>query len=178
MYPWDGKNIYFIGFMATGKSKVGSEFAKIIGWPFCDTDDLIEDRAGKTISEIFEKDGEPVFRKFENDIIAEYSEKKHNIISLGGGAVMSDLNWQLVCQSGLTICLHAALPVLHERIKNRDHRPLLNSLADSELLDKITKMLKIRESRYLEAEYKFESKKEVLASDLANTIFEILRDEI
>lgn len=178
MYPWDGKNIYLIGFMATGKSRVGSDFAKILGWPFYDTDDLIEESAGKSISKIFEQDGEQVFRKIESDVIENLAEKIHNVVALGGGAVMSDDNWRLLCQSGLTICLHATPQVLYERIHGRSHRPLLNSLPDSELMDRIKEMLKIRGPRYAEAHYSFESTQDVPADILANNIFESLRDEI
>jgi shikimate kinase / 3-dehydroquinate synthase len=178
MYPWDGKNIYFMGFMGTGKSKVGREFASLLGWPYLDTDDLIEERAGKTITDIFEQEGEDVFRKIEGDIIKEMSQKKHTVVSLGGGAVVADENWDILNSSGLTICLSASPELIRQRISKKTHRPLVKDFTNDELLQRIKNLLNQRAGRYSMAEYSFESKKEVPASQLANTIFEKLRDDI
>ena len=65
------KHLYFTGFMASGKSRTGRALADRLGRPFVDTDNVIVERAGKSINEIFEQDGEAAFRKMERDVIAQ-----------------------------------------------------------------------------------------------------------
>jgi len=177
MYPWDGRNIYFMGFMATGKSRVGRELARLLGWPFTDTDSLIEQRAGKSISRIFADEGEPRFRQLESEVIREIADRKQWVVALGGGAVMNDGNWQVISQSGLTICLNASVDVLCKRIAEKDHRPLMANASAEELRQRIISMLERRSPFYQKAQYHFESREEVPAKDLAQQIFIYLRDE-
>ena len=178
MYPWDGKNVYFMGFMGTGKSRVGSEFARILGWSHFDTDDLIEQKAQKTITEIFNQDGEDVFRQIESDIINQMAERKHTVVSLGGGAVVSEQNWNVITASGVTICLYATPDLICKRVSQKNHRPLVKDYTKEELLHRIKSLLEQRSGRYSMADYSFESKHEVPANQLANNIFEQLRDDI
>ena len=178
MYLWDGKNVYFMGFMATGKSRVGEEFARLLGWPFFDADSLIEKQAGKSINTIFAQDGSNVFRKLESDIIFELSKKKHRVIALGGGAVVAKKNWQQIKNTGVTICLSATPQVLFDRISRNKDRPLMNDYSAEELLLNINTLLQERLPIYELADYTFESCADVTATDLAMRIFEKLRDEI
>jgi len=125
MYPWDGKNIYFMGFMATGKSNVGRELSRLLGWPFYDTDTLIEQRAGKSISDIFDTEGEEFFRKLERQVVYEVAQTREQVIALGGGAILDDRNWNIISESGVTICLTASVDLLYKRISKKSHRPLV-----------------------------------------------------
>jgi shikimate kinase len=177
MYPWDGKNVYFIGFMGTGKSRVGKAFADLLGWPFADTDALIEDETGLRVSEIFSQSGEPAFRTLENEMVERICGKKQWVISLGGGAVMRDENWRKIQNSGLTICLNADSAVLFKRLARKGQRPLLDGLTDDALYERIVSLLKMREPIYQQAHYHFESREEVSARDLAEKIFLYLQDE-
>ncbi|HPG37856.1 MAG TPA: shikimate kinase [bacterium] len=153
MYPWDGKNIYFMGFMASGKSAVGREMAKMLGWPFHDTDDLVEIKAGKKISSIFEEDGEEAFRNLETQVLQDIAAKRQLVISLGGGAIIREQNRALLKQSGILICLTAPVEILAQRIAMKSHRPLMANLSGPELQAKIAAMLRDREPYYKQADY-------------------------
>jgi shikimate kinase len=177
LYPWDGKNIYFMGFMATGKSKVGKELSKLLGWSFADTDSLIEEIAGKSVSRIFGEDGEPHFRQLEKQVIKEVASQKQMVIALGGGAVVNEENWQLLSQSGLTICLNASIDLLCKRIAEKDHRPLMANASPAELKQRVETLLAKRAPFYQKAQYCFVSLEEVTAKELAIHIFTKLRDE-
>jgi len=178
MYPWDGKNIYFLGFMGTGKSHVGKALAKLLGWPFEDTDHLIEKKAGLRIEQIFAVKGEPHFRALEDQVIEEIAEKRHWIFSLGGGAVVREQNWQLIEKTGLTICLHADREVLYQRLARKSHRPLIKGLAPDAMRQRINSLLAERQPYYDRAQYTFESSEKIRAEELAEQIFTQLRDDI
>ncbi|HWI59672.1 MAG TPA: shikimate kinase, partial [Bacillota bacterium] len=78
-------NLALIGFMGTGKSSVGRLLAQQLHFTFLDTDHVIEERAGKSVSDIFQQDGEPVFREWERKIVAELAQRDKTIIATGGG---------------------------------------------------------------------------------------------
>jgi len=177
VYPFSGKNIYFMGFMAVGKTKVGSGFARFLGWPVYDTDDLIVEHAGKPISEIFKQDGEEAFRKLETDIIADLAGKQNTIVALGGGAVLRDENWEYFRQSGVSICLSSPVEVLEERISRRETRPLMAGLDKPERIQKILKMLQDREPYYRKADFYF-YQDEIPVRDYVNLIFETLIEKL
>ncbi len=178
MYPWDGKNIYFMGFMASGKTAVGKQFSSIMNWPFYDTDLLIEETAGKSISRIFADEGEAGFRKIETDVLKQVADKKHQVVALGGGAVLRDQNWKIIAKSGISICLTAPVAVLANRIIQKSHRPLMANLSGPELLNKIENMLNERQPYYLKADYCFENGGELAVKEFALSIFKIIRDDI
>jgi 3-dehydroquinate synthetase/shikimate kinase len=131
--------------MGTGKTSVANELQKILGWEFIDIDELIIEREGRTINEIFEKEGEVYFRDVESKIIAEVSLLDTKIISTGGGAVLRLENIKNLKQNGMVICLEASPEKIFERLKNDNSRPLLK-VADP--LAKIKEMLEIRKSFY------------------------------
>lgn len=78
-------NIFLIGPPGAGKSTIGQQLAKRLGWNFYDSDKVLEARAGVSISWIFEVEGEPAFRQRETKIIDELTSFKHSIIATGGG---------------------------------------------------------------------------------------------
>ena len=84
------KNVCILGLMGSGKSIIGSKFAKILNFDFMDTDDLIEKKTGKSINQIFDESGESYFRKLEEKFISKVLVKKNYVFSLGGG-VMNNL---------------------------------------------------------------------------------------
>jgi len=178
MYPWDGKNVYFIGFMATGKSRVGREFARLLGRPFIDSDALIEESVGMSISDIFTMEGESAFRQLEIKAVEEISEKKNQVVALGGGAVINEINWQKISGSGLTICLTASADLLYDRISRKSHRPLMANSSPAELLTKIKSLLAQREPYYTRADYCFKSSSALSPGKLAAKIYEQLLDEV
>lgn len=147
-----GKQIFLTGFMATGKSKVGLVLAQCLNRPFVDTDELIVEAAGKTITEIFERGGEAVFRRIEHDCVVRASRMPDAIISLGGGAVTQEENWEVIRKTGVCICFRALAETIFERVSRTEgERPLIVGLDDAGRLAKIREMLAEREPFYSRA---------------------------
>ena len=96
----DNKNIVLTGMPASGKSTVGALLAKKLNRRFIDTDSLIEERAAKSIPQIFAEEGEAAFRDIESQVIAEVSEVGGVIISTGGGAVLRESNISALRENG------------------------------------------------------------------------------
>jgi shikimate kinase / 3-dehydroquinate synthase len=125
-------NIILTGFSYTGKTKVGQKVAWKLGWKFIDIDEEIVRSYGKTISEIFAKDGEERFRELETKALERVSHGSKLVIATGGGAVMSAANRELVRESGIVICLEAKPATIYRRLlkdaadsSNKEPRPLL-----------------------------------------------------
>src|SRR3990170_4632253 len=98
-------NIILTGFMGSGKTEVGKRLAKRLGYTFMDTDLLIEEKTGKSISDIFSKDGELFFRDIETLILTELSGINEHVISTGGGIVTKKENILLLKKTGFIIWL-------------------------------------------------------------------------
>jgi len=114
--------VYLIGFMGAGKSTIGPLLADRLGVPFHDLDDLVVDRAGATIAEIFARDGEARFRDLEVAALADIDEDA--VVSLGGGAFMTEAVRELVSARGTSIYLDWPLEVLAQRVAGDPERPL------------------------------------------------------
>lgn len=169
------KHIFFTGFMASGKSRTGRALADRLHRPYVDTDVVIVERAGKTISEIFEQDGEAKFRKMERDVVAEFATKTEpHVISLGGGALTQAANLKVIRENGTIIRLWAKPEVLSERIGRKNTRPLLANLSDEERLEKIKQMLKDREPNYANADFSVESSNEFTEDHVIEKILHLL----
>ena len=120
------EHIFLTGFMASGKSRTGRTLSERLGRPLVDTDAVIVERAGKSISEIFEQDGEAKFREMERDVIAEIAANETpQVVSLGGGAINNPENVKVIRESGTLIRLWAKPEILSERIGRKNTRPLL-----------------------------------------------------
>ncbi len=166
-----GKNIYLLGFMATGKSRIGRELAQRLRWPYVDTDHCIEESAGHSISEIFRLQGEAAFRELESATIRQVAGRTHQVVSLGGGAIMRPENWRMIQESGLTICLTASVDTIVQRVQRKDNRPLLRGQTREELVKNIQALLNERLPYYRRADYFFESREEVSPYALTDTIY-------
>lgn len=114
-----------VGLMGVGKSTVGRRLARRLKLPFVDADAEIEAAAAMTVSEIFERFGEPHFRDGERRVIARLMEGPAKVIATGGGAFINDETRTLILAEGLAIWLHADVAVLADRVGRRDTRPLL-----------------------------------------------------
>lgn len=147
------KNIVLIGFMGTGKSSVGRLLAKRLRMAWVDLDHAIEDREGRKIKDIFEKEGEPYFRKIEKEAVEHFSSKRDQVITTGGGAVLDPDNLQALKKNGILITLVASPETIYERVKNSKKRPLLNKKED--LLEEITALLEKRRPFYQKSDYYF-----------------------
>ncbi len=142
-------NIVLVGFMGTGKTAVGKKLARVLKREFIDTDKIIEDRAGKTISKIFADDGEANFRDLEAEVIKDISERNGSVIITGGGAVLRDENINNLKKNGIIFCLKAMPEVIYNRVKNDTKRPLLQV---ENPLEKIKEMLEQRKKYYEKAD--------------------------
>ena len=143
------QNLALVGFMGTGKSSVGHLAATELGFSFLDTDELIETRTGKTITDIFAHAGEAVFRRLESDLVAELATRSHTVISTGGGLVVNPANLASLKTHALVVCLWASPETVYQRTRHQDHRPLLQEPAP---LAKIRALLASREVAYRQAD--------------------------
>src|ERR1041385_4027110 len=101
------RNLVLIGFMGSGKSTIGRECARILGYRFRDSDTLIERRAGKSVQDIFAEQGEPEFRKMEASAIVELASMSSIVISTGGGAILDSSNVTALRNTGIVVLLWA-----------------------------------------------------------------------
>ena len=134
------KSIILIGPPGSGKSTLGKALSRKLNLPFTDTDDLIELRTGTSISQIFIDKGESWFRDLEKEILKEELAKLDGVLSLGGGAPLSDSAQEMLREiDGAIIYLDVSLATAAPRVGfNRDRPLLLNNPrgAWQELMDK------------------------------------------
>jgi shikimate kinase len=151
------KNIYLVGFMATGKTSVGKELAKIKKLKFVDLDELIEFKERRTISDIFAKDGEPYFRKLEKKVLREVCREDNFVVACGGGIVLDKDNIDIMKRTGKVVCLSASPKVILNRTSCAGMtRPLLN-VADPG--KQIELLLKLRAPYYALADKRIDTSK-------------------
>lgn len=149
------RNVVLVGFMGTGKSVVGKRVAAELGWPFYDTDQLIEAKAGMKVSRIFETKGEEAFRSMEREVVAEISQRDGCVISTGGGVVADPENVRRLTEKGELICLVATPEVILKRIeRRRDARPLL---LEGDPLVRIKTLLEQRRPYYAQASFSLDT---------------------
>ena len=129
--------IVLVGMMGTGKSTVGKRLAHRLGLGFVDADEEIEQAAGMSIAEIFERFGEPYFRDGERRVIARLLDHAGHVVATGGGAFAQEPTRRLILDRGLAVWLDAEIEVLTERVRRRDHRPLLRGRDPREVLSEL-----------------------------------------
>jgi len=146
------ENIVLIGFMGCGKSTVGRELQQRLGYPLVDMDQVIEQRAGKPITAIFEDEGEAAFRDMETDLLRELSDPDapRRIISTGGGVVGRAENRELLRKLGYVVWLHAPVSVILERTGKNRARPLLHTENPAE---KVRTLMEERQPLYQESSH-------------------------
>jgi shikimate kinase len=142
-------NLALIGFMGAGKSSVGRLVAEQLHFDYLDTDELIQSRTGRTIADIFAKDGEPAFRKLEEQIVAELTARERTVISTGGGLPVNPKNLVSLKTHALVVCLWASPEKIWERVGSQTHRPLLRCPNPQ---TKIRELLAAREPFYRQAD--------------------------
>ena len=122
--------IYLVGFMGCGKTTIGHCLSKKLKWEFVDLDEEIEKRANESISEVFLKYGEQVFREIESDVLVDQihlvCEGQARVVALGGGTFCEAVNRDAIKKGGFTVWLDVPLEELWSRVSVSDHRPLAN----------------------------------------------------
>src|ERR1700736_4676879 len=125
--PDSVRNIVLVGFMGSGKSSVGREIARRLGFRFIDTDTTIRQKHGKSIPDIFASFGEPFFRDEENKALQDLQDVEHVVVATGGGIVLQPRNHALLRSLGVVVWLTATEEVIWERVSRNQNRPLLKT---------------------------------------------------
>ena len=138
-------NIVLIGFMGSGKTSVGGQLSQLLEMDYLDTDDLIIEKSGKIINEIFKIHGEDYFRCLEMETIKSLEGYENTIISCGGGVVLNSDNIKSLKQNATLIWLKASPEEIYRRISSDKTRPLLK---DNFTIAYIGKILQSRLALY------------------------------
>ncbi len=140
-------NIILTGFMATGKTTVGKLLAEQLGYEFVDTDELIVERSGQTVAEIFREKGEAAFRRMESEIAQELGEKEGFVVSTGGRLMLDPANAAALSRRGRVFCLVATPEEILQRVESdtQVRRPLLEV---SNPIERIVDLMQQREEDY------------------------------
>ena len=139
------QNLILIGAMGSGKTTVGKQLAKRTRMDFVDSDHMIEDRCGVSISTIFDIEGEDGFRKRETKMLQELCEKSGIVLATGGGAIISEENRILLRKSGFVVYLKTSIETQLARTQKNQNRPLLEQ---GSIEDKLTELMDERGSLY------------------------------
>ncbi len=144
-----GRSLYLVGMMGSGKTSTGRPLAERLGYGFVDADAVIEQAAGCSIPDIFDRDGEAGFRSLESQVLSAISQRHSLVVATGGGVVTQPENWGML-HSGIVIWLDVVPDQLLQRL-NADStvRPLLQT-ADPEAA--LNVLLNERRPLYAEAD--------------------------
>ena len=140
--------IVLVGLMGAGKSTVGRRLAKRLGLAFVDSGGEVEEAAGWTAADLFERYGENDFRDGERRLVARLIDGTVRVIATGGGAFVDPRTRQLLNERAITVWLDAPVEVLAERTGRRDSRPLLRGTNRSATLSRLSEQ---RQPMYAEA---------------------------
>lgn len=166
--------IVLVGLMGAGKSTIGRRLAKRLGLPFVDSDTAIEEAAGATTAELFERFGEQDFRDGERRLVARLIDGTIRVIATGGGAFIDEGTRRLLNERAITVWLDAPVEVLAERTGRRDNRPLLRHGNRAETLARLSRE---REPFYAEAQIHVRSGMGA-HSDVVEAIVAALREHL
>lgn len=144
--------IYLIGYMGAGKSRVGRQLAERLGYPFLDTDEKVEETTGRSISQLFEEQGEGFFRKSEQQVLHSTALQSNLVVATGGGLPVFADNISWMNRHGITVFLQVSPGALfHRLVQERAHRPLLSKISEIDLMETIHRQLIERASYYMQA---------------------------
>lgn len=170
-----GLSICLIGMMGTGKTAVGKVLARQLNYRFFDTDVLVEQVAGSTVTEIFAREGEEKFRDLESQVLMELAACTRSVIATGGGVVLRQINWSYLHHS-LIIWLDAPVELIAQRLLGDETRPLLQE-ADPTL--RLQSLLEKRRSLYAQADLhillNFGQTPEAIAQEIITQIPSVLK---
>lgn len=168
------RHLVLVGLSYSGKTTVGARAAELLGLPFVDTDAEIERRAGLSVSQVFARYGEPVFRALERQVVAEVVFRPPSVIATGGGAPLAPDNRSLLWEGNLVVYLKARPETVVARRSaagDGETRPLL---AGDEPLARVQALLDAREAIYQTAQLTVETDQRS-PHDLARLVAEAYR---
>ena len=144
--------IYLVGFMGSGKSTIGRLLAERLGWQFADLDEEIEAQQETTIAELFDKMGEPEFRRIESVALRKHVRTiecgRPTVVALGGGTFVQADNFDLLENHGVTIWLDCPLDMVRQRVEHATHRPLARDR------QRFEELFHSRQAAYAKADYR------------------------
>jgi shikimate kinase len=143
--------IYLLGLPGAGKSTTGKWLASKLGWGFVDLDELIEKKAGKSVSDIFQNDGENAFRKMESEALTETFALSHFVIGCGGGTPAFEDNMERMSRHGLTVFLNTEIEEIENRLREQTGRPLFEDESKEGIRRKLEKLAENRRPYYSRA---------------------------
>lgn len=143
--------IFLVGFMGCGKSTKAKQLSALLNCPLIDLDAVIVESQGMSINDYFAAYGETAFRQLEKDTLQNYDYPTQCVVATGGGLPCYFDNMEWMNQKGHTVFLNMQAQQLVSRLQNRDKRPLLRGMNDTELLAFIENKLKERNPYYLKA---------------------------
>ena len=168
------RNIFLVGPMGAGKSTIGRQLAHNLGMDFVDSDGEIEKRAGADIGWIFDIEGEEGFRKREERILNELTQRQGIVLSTGGGAVLSKENRNHLSARGIVIYLETTVDKQFERTQRDKKRPLLQGVSDTRKV--LEDLAKERNPLYEEVADIVLSTDEQSAKVMANQIVDLIEN--
>jgi shikimate kinase len=141
-------HVALVGLPGSGKSTVGRQLARRLGWAFLDTDQIIEKRIGLPIREFFETEGEAPFRDLEQAVVEELTRGEPCVLSTGGGAVLRPVNREHLKRRTYAVYLHSSPEDVFRRLRHDQNRPLLQ-VADP--LARLRDLYSVRDPLYRES---------------------------
>ncbi|XP_066349650.1 shikimate kinase 3, chloroplastic-like isoform X1 [Miscanthus floridulus] len=145
----DGRCVYLVGMMGSGKTTVGKILAEVLGYSFFDSDKLVEKAVGiSSVAEIFQLHSEAFFRDNESEVLRDLSSMHRLVVATGGGAVIRPINWSYM-KKGLTVWLDVPLDALARRIAavGTASRPLLHQESGDPYAKAYAKLTSLFEQR-------------------------------
>lgn len=167
------KNIILIGFMGTGKSMISAYLHQITSMPVAEMDEIIVQREGMSIPEIFSSKGDSYFRSMETALLKELQLQDSLIISCGGGAALRQENVQAMKTNGIVFLLSASAEVIFDRIGSDLNRPVLDGRRS---LEGISQLMQERQPYYEAAADYIVSTDDKSAEQIAQEILHIYKN--
>ena len=146
------RNLVLVGFMGTGKSTLGRIAASALARPFYDTDEVVQERAGCTIREVFARWGEACFRQWEAEAVRDLGQASGLVLATGGGVLGQPGNAAALRAGGLLVGLRARPDVILRRVGGADAARARPLLAGDDPLARIRALLAAREPMYAGAD--------------------------
>lgn len=149
-------NVYLIGFMGCGKNTLGKRLSTKLSLKTADTDEMVKERLGMDIPEIFSRLGEETFRQAESAVLRAIPN--HRLVITGGGLPCHDENMKFMKERGFVVYLDLPFEMLFARLKeeqNKRKRPLIEHLDEEALSEYIRRTLEKRKPFYEQADWVF-----------------------
>ncbi len=176
-------SFYLCGFMATGKSSIGSLLSQKLELPFQDLDRYLERKEDRTIADIFKKEGEPFFRQKEREYLMELSSSFKGILALGGGSLQNQQIVDHLKLHGLLIYIDTPMEVILQRVLRNKKRPIVldkqGKIKSKEvLLNELNMLYSQREKFYKQAQIQVNSEGFGTQEELVDIIIDKIKKHV